>query len=237
MSRYFPSGWSTIASKWDGLCAYTAHHGSSGKALCNVPSNTHSWRTAAQSPSDGAGQARKLRPVPHRPPPRQRLRQLRRPARLHKDVSQPRCGRDAAEMQPRCSRAAAEIAAASTSGASPGADATRGSLGRCPGSTSRCGRCLWTQAAALWSLGERADQGACLRVDRPTTSSAGRSCSGWARRQRRRCGRRAAVTRQVAVSESSMSVHLGAADDARLARSRRRRALSALRLSALDVWP
>ena len=33
-SRYFPSGWSKIASEWDGLCAYTAAHGSP-KALCN----------------------------------------------------------------------------------------------------------------------------------------------------------------------------------------------------------
>ena len=49
VSRYFPSGWSTISKIWDGLCAYTAHHGSP-KALCNVPANSHSWQTPAQTP-------------------------------------------------------------------------------------------------------------------------------------------------------------------------------------------
>ena len=46
---YFQSGWSKIAKNWDGICSYTAHHGAT-RALCNVPSNTHSWRTAAQTP-------------------------------------------------------------------------------------------------------------------------------------------------------------------------------------------
>merc|ERR1711871_856530 len=48
-SAYFPSGWSTIASEWDGLCAYTANHGSP-KALCNHAAGSHAWQTPAQSP-------------------------------------------------------------------------------------------------------------------------------------------------------------------------------------------
>jgi len=49
LSRYFPSGWSAVAKEWDGLCSYTGPHGGN-KALCNVPSNTHSWRDARQTP-------------------------------------------------------------------------------------------------------------------------------------------------------------------------------------------
>ena len=49
LGRYFPSGWSTIASEWDGLCAYTANHGSP-KALCNHAAGSHAWQTPAQSP-------------------------------------------------------------------------------------------------------------------------------------------------------------------------------------------
>merc|ERR1712196_54633 len=48
-SSYFPSGWSKIASEWDGLCAYTANHGSP-KALCNHAAGSHAWQTPAQSP-------------------------------------------------------------------------------------------------------------------------------------------------------------------------------------------
>ena len=40
---YFPKGWSTIARQWDGLCSYTAS-ANGNHALCNVPSNTHSWQ-------------------------------------------------------------------------------------------------------------------------------------------------------------------------------------------------
>jgi len=43
---FWPSGWKSIRSNWDGMCAYTAHHGTG--ALCNIPKNTHSW----QNPSD-----------------------------------------------------------------------------------------------------------------------------------------------------------------------------------------
>ena len=41
--RFFPSGWSAVAKKWDGLCSYTAS-ANGNHALCNVPSNTHSWQ-------------------------------------------------------------------------------------------------------------------------------------------------------------------------------------------------
>jgi hypothetical protein len=40
---YFPKGWETIARQWDGLCSYTAS-ANGNHALCNVPSNTHSWQ-------------------------------------------------------------------------------------------------------------------------------------------------------------------------------------------------
>ena len=48
MSRYFPSGWSKIAKNWDGLCSYTAS-ANGNHALCNVPSNTHSWQQASSA--------------------------------------------------------------------------------------------------------------------------------------------------------------------------------------------
>jgi len=40
--KYFPTGWNKIRQKWDGLCSYTGRHGTG--ALCNLPSNTHSWQ-------------------------------------------------------------------------------------------------------------------------------------------------------------------------------------------------
>ena len=40
---FFPSGWSAVAKKWDGLCSYT-ESANGNHALCNVPSNTHSWQ-------------------------------------------------------------------------------------------------------------------------------------------------------------------------------------------------
>ena len=47
INSYFPSGWSKISDNWDGLCSYTgnANH---GNALCNIPTNTHAWRSPAQ---------------------------------------------------------------------------------------------------------------------------------------------------------------------------------------------
>ena len=41
--RYFPSGWSSVAKNWDGLCSYTAS-ANGNHALCNIPTNTHSWQ-------------------------------------------------------------------------------------------------------------------------------------------------------------------------------------------------
>ena len=46
-NAWFPSGWSTISSNWDGLCSYTKT-ASGNYALCNVPTNTHNWRRPAQ---------------------------------------------------------------------------------------------------------------------------------------------------------------------------------------------
>ena len=46
-NSWFPSGWSGISSNWNGLCSYTAN-ASGNSALCNVPSNTRSWRKPSQ---------------------------------------------------------------------------------------------------------------------------------------------------------------------------------------------
>ena len=48
INSWFPSGWSSISSNWNGLCTYTGAHGGNDKTLCNVPTNTHEWRTSAQ---------------------------------------------------------------------------------------------------------------------------------------------------------------------------------------------
>merc|ERR1712072_723309 len=45
---YFPDGFNKIMNKFDGTCAYTGAHGG-GKALCNIPKNSHSWKTASQA--------------------------------------------------------------------------------------------------------------------------------------------------------------------------------------------
>merc|ERR1719242_2169820 len=45
--KYFPDGWNKIKANFDGLCAYTGRHGG-GKALCNIPWNTHSWQKAGE---------------------------------------------------------------------------------------------------------------------------------------------------------------------------------------------
>ena len=47
-SRYMPDGFAAIAKHWDGLCSY-CNNQQSGKALCNIPINTHSWRTPQQA--------------------------------------------------------------------------------------------------------------------------------------------------------------------------------------------
>ena len=47
IDKYVPSGLDKVASKWDGLCSYTAS-ANGNHALCNVPANTHSWQHATQ---------------------------------------------------------------------------------------------------------------------------------------------------------------------------------------------
>ena len=44
-AAYFPSGFNTIKDRFDGGCFYTASVGG-GKAICNMPWNSHSWQTA-----------------------------------------------------------------------------------------------------------------------------------------------------------------------------------------------
>merc|ERR1711939_1137354 len=46
-NNYMPSGFSAIRDKWNGLCSYTAN-ANRNYALCNIPINTHAWRTPGQ---------------------------------------------------------------------------------------------------------------------------------------------------------------------------------------------
>ena len=45
---FFGAGFEKIKAKWDGLCGYCGK-ASKGRALCNIPINSHSWRTPAQA--------------------------------------------------------------------------------------------------------------------------------------------------------------------------------------------
>ena len=47
INSWFPSGWSSISKKWNGLCVYSAR-ANGNYALCNIPINTHAWRTPQQ---------------------------------------------------------------------------------------------------------------------------------------------------------------------------------------------
>ena len=53
--KYHAKGWERIKDKWVGLCSYTGSAGGSKDqnaktgALCNIPVNTHAWKTALQS--------------------------------------------------------------------------------------------------------------------------------------------------------------------------------------------
>eukprot|EP01048_Picozoa_sp_COSAG05_P004992 COSAG05_NODE_286_length_12159_cov_63.200249_1_plen_1966_part_10 len=47
INSWFPAGWKSISSKWNGLCSYT-NNANGNYALCNIPTNTHAWRTPAQ---------------------------------------------------------------------------------------------------------------------------------------------------------------------------------------------
>ena len=42
-NSYNPSGFASIRNQWNGLCNYAAS-ASSGRALCNIPSNTYNWK-------------------------------------------------------------------------------------------------------------------------------------------------------------------------------------------------
>ena len=46
-NNYVPSGFAAVREKWKGLCSYTAK-AKGNYALCNYPTNTHSWKTPAQ---------------------------------------------------------------------------------------------------------------------------------------------------------------------------------------------
>eukprot|EP01048_Picozoa_sp_COSAG05_P012879 COSAG05_NODE_1324_length_5186_cov_10.020244_1_plen_250_part_10 len=47
-NNYMPAGFAAIASKWTGLCSYTAN-ANRNYAVCNIPTNTYTWRTASQA--------------------------------------------------------------------------------------------------------------------------------------------------------------------------------------------
>ena len=46
-NKYVPSGFNKIRENWRGLCSYTGK-AKSDNALCNLPEQSHSWRTPAQ---------------------------------------------------------------------------------------------------------------------------------------------------------------------------------------------
>ena len=47
-SSYTPLGFEAVRGEWEGLCSYTAT-AVGAAAICNIPINTYSWRTAAQA--------------------------------------------------------------------------------------------------------------------------------------------------------------------------------------------
>ena len=47
INNYFPAGFADIRGLWNNLCSYT-NNAKGNYALCNVPSNTHAWRSPAQ---------------------------------------------------------------------------------------------------------------------------------------------------------------------------------------------
>ena len=44
-----PVGFTSIMNMWEGLCVYTAKSEKQHRSLCNIPVNTHTWRTPAQA--------------------------------------------------------------------------------------------------------------------------------------------------------------------------------------------
>ena len=49
-NNYMPTGFKSIESKWNGRCSYTAN-ANGNYALCNIPGNSHSWKTPATANS------------------------------------------------------------------------------------------------------------------------------------------------------------------------------------------
>jgi hypothetical protein len=47
-NNYMPSGFAAIRDKWNGLCSYSGN-ANGNNAICNIPINTHAWRTPAQA--------------------------------------------------------------------------------------------------------------------------------------------------------------------------------------------
>ena len=45
---FVPRGFKAIESRWNGRCNY-ANNAASARGLCNIPGNTHSWRTPGQA--------------------------------------------------------------------------------------------------------------------------------------------------------------------------------------------
>ena len=62
-----PPGFAAVRDKWKGLCSYTAN-ARGNSALCNIPTNTHSWRVPAQyRPGFMCGKVHKGVALPLRP--------------------------------------------------------------------------------------------------------------------------------------------------------------------------
>ena len=63
INNWFPEGFADIRGLWNNLCSYT-NNAKGNYALCNVPSNTHAWRSPAQyNPGFMCGAAKPCQPV------------------------------------------------------------------------------------------------------------------------------------------------------------------------------
>ena len=61
INSWFPSGWSKIRPFFeDGMCFYSGNN--RGNAYCNIPTNSHSWRTPKQVSGSGAATKDKALP-------------------------------------------------------------------------------------------------------------------------------------------------------------------------------
>ena len=45
-NNYMPGGFAAIRDNWNGLCSYTAR-ANGNYALCNIPTNSHSWQSTS----------------------------------------------------------------------------------------------------------------------------------------------------------------------------------------------